>query len=103
MAEEFGFGIIGAGVISSWHAQGIEAHPDGKIVAISDIVKVSAGKFAAEHNCEVVDDWRKMIKRDDIKAVCICTPSGLHAEQCIAAARAGKHVIVEKPGPMVLK
>ena len=38
-----------------------------------------------------------MIKRDDINAVTICTPSGLHAEQGIAVAKAGKHVLVEKP------
>jgi UDP-N-acetyl-2-amino-2-deoxyglucuronate dehydrogenase len=40
--------------------------------------------------------------RDDVDAVCICTPSGMHAEQAIAAARAGKHVLVEKPMALTL-
>ena len=97
MPNEFRFGIIGAGVISAWHATGIEAHPEGKIVAISDVVRSSAEKFAVEHKCEVVDDWHDLVKRDDIHAICVCTPSGLHAGQGITAAEAGKHVLVEKP------
>ena len=96
MTEKFGFGIIGAGVISAFHARGIEEHPDGEIVVISDVVRASAEKFAAEHGCEIEDDWREMIKRDDIETVCVCSPSGLHAEHAIAAAKAGKHVLVEK-------
>lgn len=97
MSDTFGFGIIGAGVISEYHAKAVEAHPDGEIVAVASRSSAKAEKFAERHNCEVVDDWRKMIKRDDIQAVCICTPSGLHAEQSIASSQAGKHVIVEKP------
>lgn len=102
MGEPIGFGIIGAGVISAWHAAGIEAHPDGRLVAIASRSRGRAEKFAAEHRCEVVSDWREMIRRDDIQAICICTPSGLHAEQSIAAACAGKHVLVEKPMAITL-
>ena len=97
MSDTFGFGIIGAGVISEYHAKAVEAHPDGKIVAVASRGRAKTEKFAEKHNCEAVDDWREMIKRDDIQAVCICTPSGLHAEQSIASSQAGKHVIVEKP------
>ncbi len=102
MGEPFGFGIIGAGVISAWHAAGIEAHPDGRLVAVASRSRERAERFAGEHPCEVMDDWREMIRRDDIQAVCICTPSGLHAEQGIAAAEAGKHVLVEKPMAITL-
>jgi UDP-N-acetyl-2-amino-2-deoxyglucuronate dehydrogenase len=38
-----------------------------------------------------------LLERPDVDAVCLCSPSGLHAEQAVAAARAGKHVLVEKP------
>ncbi|MBN1291208.1 MAG: Gfo/Idh/MocA family oxidoreductase [Candidatus Latescibacteria bacterium] len=96
MGDTFGFGIIGAGVISSYHAKAIEAHPDGKIVAVADVVKANAEKFAAEYNCEIYTDWREMLKRDDIQAINVCSPSGLHAEHTIGAAKAGKHIIVEK-------
>ncbi|MCE5248737.1 Gfo/Idh/MocA family oxidoreductase [bacterium] len=96
MSEKFGFGIIGAGVISTYHAKAIEAHPDGKIVAVADVVKANAEKFAAEHHCDVYTDWREMLKRPDIDAINVCSPSGLHAEHTIGAAQAGKHIIVEK-------
>ena len=97
MSDKFGFGIIGTGVISAWHAAGIETHPDGRIIAVSNRTKSKAERFAEKFNCEVMDDWRELIKRDDIQGVCICTASGLHAEQSIAASEAGKHVLVEKP------
>ena len=103
MEEQFRFGIIGSGVISEYHAQAIKAQPNGKIVAVSDIVRKSADKFAAKYSCEVVDDWKKMITRDDIDAVCVCTPTGLHAQQSVSAAKAGKHILVEKTMAIKLK
>lgn len=103
MSEPFGFGIIGAGIISAWHAAGIEAYPDSRLVAVASRSRERAEKFAAEHNCAVMYDWREMINRDDIQAVCVCTPSGLHAGQSIAAACAGKHVLVEKPMAITLR
>jgi len=103
MSDTFGFGIIGTGSISSWHAAGIEAHPDGKIVAVSNRTRSKAEKFAEKYRCDVEDDWRELIKRDDVQAVCICTASGLHARQSIAASEAGKHVLVEKPMAVNLK
>ncbi len=45
----------------------------------------------------VTDDWRKVINRDDVDVVDICSPNSLHREQAVAAAKAGKHVLVEKP------
>jgi len=96
MSEKLRFGIIGSGVISEYHAQAIEAQPDGEIVAVADIVKENADSFAAKHNCEAIYDLDKMLARDDIDAVCVCTPTGLHAQQSIAAAKAGKHILVEK-------
>ena len=103
MEEQFRFGIIGSGVISEYHAQAIKAQSNGKIVAVSDIVRESADKFATKYKCEVIDDWQKMIIRDDIDAVCVCTPTGLHARQSIAAAKAGKHILVEKTMAIKLK
>jgi len=96
MEEQFRFGIIGSGVISEYHAQAIKAQPNTKIVAVSDIVRANAEKFAAKYKCEINDDWQEMIRREDIDAICVCTPTGLHAQQSIAAAKAGKHILVEK-------
>ncbi|MFC1608228.1 Gfo/Idh/MocA family protein [Candidatus Latescibacterota bacterium] len=103
MSDTFNFGVIGAGVISQYHSKAIEEQPDGKIIAVADPFKASADKFAAEHNCEVHSDWQEMVKRDDIDAVCVCTPTGLHAEHALGALKAGKHVIVEKSMAITLK
>jgi len=60
--------------------------------------KEKAEEFAANWGYESVEtDWREMIKRDDIDVVDICTPNNLHKEISIAAARAGKMILCEKP------
>jgi UDP-N-acetyl-2-amino-2-deoxyglucuronate dehydrogenase len=96
MAEKFRFGIIGAGVISSYHAKAIQEHPDGEIVAVVDVVKANADRFVAEHGGEAMTDLGAMLRRPDIEAICVCSPTYLHAEHAVAAMAAGKHVIVEK-------
>jgi UDP-N-acetyl-2-amino-2-deoxyglucuronate dehydrogenase len=96
MTEKFRFGIIGAGVISSYHARAIQAHPDGEIVAVADVVKANADRFVAEYGGEAMTDFKAMLRRPEIDAVCVCSPTYLHAEHAVAAMKAGKHVIVEK-------
>ncbi len=103
MGEKFRFGIIGAGVISAYHAKAIQAHPDGEIVAVADIVKPSLDKFVAEYGGEGMTDLDAMLRRPDIDAVCVCSPTFLHAQHAIAAMNAGKHVIVEKSMAINLK
>ncbi len=97
MGKIFGFGIIGCGVISKWHADSIEKIDEAKIVGAFDTRIESARKFAEERNCEAFETLEEMLAREDIDIVCICTPSGLHAKLAVEAANAGKHFIVEKP------
>ena len=103
MAGEFRFGMIGAGIISTYHAKAIEEHPEGRIAVMADIDPKRGEEFAAKHNCEYMADWKEMINRDDIDAVCVCSPSGLHAEHTIGIANAGKHMLVEKSMAINLK
>ncbi len=98
MADRIGFGMIGCGVIAPFHAKGIEETPDAELVAACDANEDAAKKFSAEHNnIPYYADPNEMLRRDDVRAVCICTPSGMHSEQAVAAARAKKHVLCEKP------
>ncbi len=97
MTEPLRLAILGAGMVARYHAQAIAATPGARLVAMSRSDPSKAAAAAAEFGvpCETSDE--ALLARPDVDAVCICTPSGAHARQAIAAARAGKHVLVEKP------
>lgn len=91
------FGIIGCGVIGPTHARCIQELEGAELAAACDIVPERAQKLAQDFGCEAFTEYEAMLGRPDLDIVCVCTPSGMHAEMGMAAARAGKHVIVEKP------
>lgn len=92
------YGIIGCGVIGPVHAQALAHLPNAQIVAVCDTDAARAAQLAAEYGAEVaLTDYRQLLERRDIDAVCICVPHYLHAPLAIAAALAGKHVFCEKP------
>ena len=95
--KEYRFGIVGCGMISAFHAASIHDLPNARLVAGADSVAEKANEFGAKHGCDVHTDFNEMVQRNDIDIVCVCTPSGAHMEPAVAAAAAGKHVIVEKP------
>jgi UDP-N-acetyl-2-amino-2-deoxyglucuronate dehydrogenase len=92
-----GFGIVGAGVIASTHADAIASIPDATLIAISDVEPERSKSLAAQHDCATEPDLDTLLARDDVDVVSVCVPSGLHAEVGIRAAAAGKHLVVEKP------
>jgi len=95
---EIGFAILGAGMIAEYHAQAVAANAGSgaRLVAMGHYDR---GRFAAIERrfgvpCQAEAE---LLDNPQVDVVCICTPSGQHAQQAIAAARAGKHVLVEKP------
>ncbi len=92
----FRFGLIGCGTISKTHAAAIAAIEGAKLVACYDILQERSATFAQKWGAEVSDSFEAMLA-SDIDAVCVCLPSGLHVPYTIMAARAGKHVVCEKP------
>jgi len=94
---EVGFGIIGCGNIGPVHAMAIGDAPSAKLVAVSDLSEELAQKLAGEHGAKPYTDYKAMLERDDVQAVCICVPSGLRAEIGEDCAAAGKHILSEKP------
>ncbi|NWF97286.1 MAG: Gfo/Idh/MocA family oxidoreductase, partial [Candidatus Thorarchaeota archaeon] len=71
-----------------------------KDFAISDVVDLEPARLAeakAEFGCHTWRDWRRFLRESDCELVVIATQSHDHAPQSIAAMRAGKHVLVEKP------
>jgi predicted dehydrogenase len=99
---EIGFGIVGAGMVARYHAAGIERSAGARLVAVCREDAARAGEAAARFGVPCDASLEALLARPDIDAICICTPSGQHAAQAIAAARAGKHVLVEKPMALTL-
>jgi predicted dehydrogenase len=92
-----GFGIIGCGMIAKFHARAIGDIRGAKTVACYDTVPAAADKLAETIGCKAYHDLDAMLADPAVNVVTIGTPSGAHLEPAVAAARAGKHVIVEKP------
>ncbi len=99
MARPLGWGMIGAGVIAPTHAKAVQANPGGAtIVGVCDTDQEKATAFAEAYGATfTTSSLDALLARDDIDIVSVCTPSGMHADCVIAAARAGKHILCEKP------
>jgi UDP-N-acetyl-2-amino-2-deoxyglucuronate dehydrogenase len=91
-----GFGIIGTGVIAAIHADAIASLPGARLAAITDV-------DAAAYGADAEPDLGALLARSDVEVVCVCVPSGRHAEVGIRAAKAGKHLAVEKPVDVTLE
>jgi predicted dehydrogenase len=98
-----GFGIIGCGMIAHFHARAIGDIRGAKLVACYDTISAAADKLAAATGCKAYHDLKAMLADPAVEVVTIGTPSGAHLEPAVAAARAGKHVIVEKPLEITLR
>jgi len=98
-----GFGIIGCGMIAKFHARAIGEIRGAKLVACHNRTIEKASAFASEFGGDAYDNLEEMLARKDIDVVTICTPSGAHLEPGVLAAKAGKHVLVEKPLEVTLK
>jgi predicted dehydrogenase len=97
MSTEIGFGIVGAGMVARFHARAIAETAGARLAAICRADASRSAEAAAELGVPCEASLEALLERPDVDAVCLCTPSGLHGEQALAAARAGKHVLVEKP------
>ncbi|RKX88262.1 MAG: hypothetical protein DRP58_00890 [Spirochaetes bacterium] len=96
--EEIKWGLIGCGDISKKRvAPGLRDAENSKLISVNRSDFSKAESFAKEFGAEKwIKDWKDLITDSDINAVYIATPVYLHAEQTIAAAEAGKHVLCEK-------
>jgi len=93
-----GFGIVGCGMISAFHARAILDIRGAKVVALFTSKPENAAKIIEIVGpCPVYTDYDKFLKHPGLDIVNICTPSGAHLEPAVEAAAAGKHVVVEKP------
>ena len=92
-----GIGIIGAGYFGAIHARAIAAVPGARVAAVCRQDIDAARAFAREHGGTAHSHWQALLDDPAVDAVLIATPHHLHAEMAIAAAQAGKHILLEKP------
>jgi predicted dehydrogenase len=100
-----GFAIVGCGMIARFHARALAEVPGAKLLALVSRHPANAQALmeAVGCPCEVYTDLKPVLGRRDIHVVIVTTPSGAHLEPALAAAEAGKHVVVEKPLEITLE
>ncbi|MDX2345289.1 MAG: Gfo/Idh/MocA family oxidoreductase [Legionella sp.] len=96
--KKINLALVGCGRISKNHLDAIKAHQDKlNLIAVCDSNQVAAKAVALAHKAAIYTSFESMLDNPDIDLVILCTPSGLHPRQTIQAAKAGKHVLTEKP------
>ncbi|MCU1242515.1 MAG: hypothetical protein JWO71_3241 [Candidatus Acidoferrum typicum] len=90
-------GLIGSGNITQTHARAASAIPNAQIAAIYGTNPQTVSRLAAEHQAKPYQDFSAFLSHKPMDLVILGTPSGLHAQQGIAAAQHGLHVLTEKP------
>src|SRR3546814_17948594 len=97
MVRRLGLGVIGLGYFGRRHASVYSSLPHVRLVAVADVNADHgldvAGRLGAAFHAE----FDELLARGDVDAVSICLPDRLHEAAAIAAARAGKHILLEKP------
>lgn len=103
MEKKMRFAVIGCGRIAPKHAESIVALEEAELVAVCDSIPEKAQAFADKYGAKPYTSYEEMLAKEDLDVVTIATESNLHAPIGIAAAKAGKHVMVEKPMAMTLE
>ena len=100
-----GFAIVGCGMIARFHARALAEVPGARLAALvsRNPANAQAIKQAFGLDCPTAATLEPVLRRTDVNAVIVTTPSGAHMEPAIRAAEAGKHVVVEKPLEITLE
>ncbi|HAN41231.1 MAG TPA: Gfo/Idh/MocA family oxidoreductase [Candidatus Cloacimonetes bacterium] len=96
--KQIKLGLIGCGRISKNHFEAISQIPEAEFVAVADIIPSKAETAAKEYGIKsFYADYHEMLKKENLDAVSICTPSGLHSQIGVDVANSKAAVITEKP------
>lgn len=92
------FGLVGCGRIAQKHIEAIQQHADrAELAAVCDTDPQALEAAQEKTDARSYSNMQDLLEQGDLDTVCLCTPSGLHSDQTVAAAEAGLHVITEKP------
>ena len=100
-----GFAIVGCGMIASFHLKALAEIEGACVVAVVDKVPAALERFKDKHklDCKFYSTLAPALENSEVDIVIVSTPSGAHMEPAVAAAVAGKHVVVEKPLEVTLE
>jgi predicted dehydrogenase len=96
-SKSVGYGVIGCGVIATTHCEAIKDTPGAELVAVFDIDPERAKNIGERYGVPFYTDQAAFLAQPGLDVVNILLPTGFHSAIGIAAAKAGKHVLVEKP------
>jgi predicted dehydrogenase len=97
MNSNQGVGIIGAGLIGAKRAEAIAGTGEGNLVTVADVDHKRSETLARKYGIEPLTNWRDMVLRRDVHAIIVAVPNAFAAPIVLAALKAGKHVLCEKP------
>lgn len=97
MVETIGIGIVGAGIIGKIHANAIKEIGGATVVGIAEPREDAGRALASSAGATWYESYADLLANDAVSMVILATPSGLHPEQALLAAHAGKHIVTEKP------
>jgi predicted dehydrogenase len=92
-----GVALIGAGRFGAKRAEAVKRSARSRLAVVADINVDLARAVGLEPECVVTTDWRQAVTQDNVDAVIVSTPTNLSPEVSLLAARAGKHILTEKP------
>ncbi|MDH7571139.1 MAG: Gfo/Idh/MocA family oxidoreductase, partial [Armatimonadota bacterium] len=101
--QKIGFGLYGSGLVAPFHAKALQASEKARLVAIAARSPEPRAKLAAEFGCRAYTTLDEMLADPEVEVVNVLTPNHVHTEAVLACARAGRHVLVEKPPAMSLR
>jgi predicted dehydrogenase len=103
--RQVGIAIWGAGWVAGGHLNAFLAHPNATVVAVGSRREESCRQLLAPHGLDVpiITDYDRLLDAPGVDAVILCTPNQFHADETIRAARAGKHLLIEKPVALTLE
>ena len=103
--KTLGVGIIGCGWVAGEYVKAFQADARSEIRALVSRHRANAERYRDRYDlrCAMDTDAAGMLGRNDVDIVVVCTPHDLHTQYVVAAAEAGKHVIIEKPAALTIE
>lgn len=96
--KQLNWAVIGCGVISKSHLEPVANSGKVKLYAVCDSNEAAASEVAEKFGCDkIYTDYRELLCDPEVDVVSVCTPSGMHGEMVIEAAKHKKHILCEKP------